>query len=98
MLNIVHVDDYQQLAPGEEKDLNVTMSRYECAISNIEAFTEKLSRDLSSLDGVSKLLQSLLLYGDISLADVLTYSCIYLYIYFHMQTSTFFYFLQILKL
>ena len=47
------LDDYQQLAPGEEKDLNVTMSRCECAISNIEAFTEKLSRDLSLLDGVS---------------------------------------------
>lgn len=46
-------DDYQQLAPGEEKDLDVTMSRYECAISNIEAFTEKLSRDLSSLDGAN---------------------------------------------
>ena len=48
-----NLDDYQQLAPGEEKDLDVTMSRYECAISNIEAFTEKLSRDLSLLDGVS---------------------------------------------
>ena len=47
------LDDYQQLAPGEEKDLDVTMSRCECAISNIEAFTEKLSRDLSLLDGVS---------------------------------------------
>ena len=47
-----NLDDYQQLAPGEEKDLDVTMSRYECAISNIEAFTEKLSRDLSLLDGV----------------------------------------------
>ncbi|CAB4021781.1 Exocyst complex component 1, partial [Paramuricea clavata] len=46
-------DDYQQLAPGEEKDLDVTMSRYECAISNIEAFTEKLSRDLSLLDGAN---------------------------------------------
>ena len=46
-------DDYQQLAPGEEKDLDDTMSRYECAISNIETFTEQLSRDLSLLDGVS---------------------------------------------
>ena len=45
-------EDYQELTQQEEKDLEHMISQTEDAISNIEAFTEQLSKDLSSLDGV----------------------------------------------
>ena len=46
-------DDYQELSAREESDLEHMMTQTNNAISNIEAFTEQLSRDLSVLDGVS---------------------------------------------
>ena len=49
-------EDYQELTQPEEKDLEEMISQTENAISNIEAFTEKLSKDLSVLDGVIILL------------------------------------------
>ena len=45
-------EDYQELTPREESDLERMMSQTENAISNLEAFTDSLSRDLSLLDGV----------------------------------------------
>lgn len=45
-------EDYQELTQREEKDLEYMISQTENAISNIEAFTEQLSKDLSVLDGV----------------------------------------------
>ena len=45
-------EDYQELTQREEKDLEHMISLTENAISNIEAFTEQLSKDLSVLDGV----------------------------------------------
>jgi len=49
------VEDYQELTQREESDLEHMMSLTENSISNLEAFTEQLSRDLSVLDGVSLL-------------------------------------------
>ena len=49
---IAFSDDYQELTTREESDLERMMSQTENAISNIEAFAESLSRDLSLLDGV----------------------------------------------
>lgn len=49
-------EDYQELTQPEEKDLEEMISQTENAISNIEAFTEQLSKDLSVLDGVIILL------------------------------------------
>ena len=48
-------EDYQELTQREENDLEYMISQTENAISNIEAFTEQLSKDLSVLDGVTKL-------------------------------------------
>ena len=45
-------EDYEELTQREEKDLEYMISQTENAISNIESFTEQLSRDLSVLDGV----------------------------------------------
>ena len=45
-------EDYQELTQREESDLEYMISQTENAISNIEAFTEQLSKDLSVLDGV----------------------------------------------
>ena len=45
-------EDYQELTQREENDLEHMISQTENAISNIEAFTEQLSKDLSVLDGV----------------------------------------------
>ena len=45
-------EDYQELTQREENDLEYMISQTENAISNIEAFTEQLSKDLSILDGV----------------------------------------------
>ncbi|XP_077983719.1 exocyst complex component 1-like isoform X2 [Glandiceps talaboti] len=44
-------EDYQALSTKEEKDLEKMMAKCEFAVSNAEAFTEQLSRDLSVLDG-----------------------------------------------
>lgn len=50
----LHVgEDYQELTQWEENDLEYMISQTENAISNIEAFTEQLSKDLSVLDGVT---------------------------------------------
>lgn len=46
-------EDYQELTQREENDLEYMISLTESAISNIEAFTEQLSKDLSVLDGVT---------------------------------------------
>lgn len=48
-------EDYQELTQREENDLEYMISQTENAISNIESFTEQLSKDLSVLDGVRKL-------------------------------------------
>lgn len=48
----VNSEDYQALSTKEEADLESLMSQCEFAISNAEAFSEQLSKDLSSLDGV----------------------------------------------
>lgn len=45
-------EDYQELTQREENDLEYMISQTENAISNIETFTEQLSKDLSVLDGV----------------------------------------------
>ena len=44
--------DYQAISTKEEADLSSLMSECSYAISDAEAFTEKLSKDLSVLDGV----------------------------------------------
>ena len=44
--------DYQELTPKEESDLELLMSECNVAISNAETFTEQLSKQLSVLDGV----------------------------------------------
>ncbi|XP_070552598.1 exocyst complex component 1-like isoform X2 [Ptychodera flava] len=44
-------EDYQALSAREETDLEKMMEKCEFAISNAEAFTEQLSKDLSVLDG-----------------------------------------------
>ena len=54
------VEDYQELTKREENDLEYMISQTENAISNIEAFTEQLSRDLSVLDGVIELAKLIL--------------------------------------
>ncbi|RMX37015.1 hypothetical protein pdam_00005051 [Pocillopora damicornis] len=46
-------EDYQELTQREESDLEYMISHTESAISNIEAFTEKLSKELSVLDGAN---------------------------------------------
>lgn len=47
------LDDYQELSAREEQDIESMMDMCEYAISNAEAFAEKLSRELQVLDGVS---------------------------------------------
>lgn len=46
------VDVYQELNAREEQDIEIMMEGCECAISNAEAFAERLSRELQVLDGV----------------------------------------------
>ena len=46
------VDEYQELNAREEQDIEIMMEGCECAISNAEAFAERLSRELQVLDGV----------------------------------------------
>lgn len=55
-------EDYQELTQQEEKDLEYMISQTEDAISNIEAFTEQLSKDLSSLDGVIHEIKIILIF------------------------------------
>lgn len=43
-------DDYQALTAQEEANLESLMAKYEYAIHNAEAFTEKLARELATLD------------------------------------------------
>uniref|UniRef100_A0A8B9JYX8 Exocyst complex component 1 n=1 Tax=Astyanax mexicanus TaxID=7994 RepID=A0A8B9JYX8_ASTMX len=47
------LDDYQELNAREEQDIDNMMEVCECAISNAEAFAEKLSRELQVLDGAN---------------------------------------------
>lgn len=47
------LDEYQELSAREEQDIESMMETCEYAISNAEAFTEQLSRELQVLDGVS---------------------------------------------
>lgn len=56
-------EDYQELTQQEENDLEHMISQTEDAISNIEAFTEQLSKDLSSLDGVMHEIKILIFYN-----------------------------------
>lgn len=48
-------EDYQALSSKEEADLELLMSECQMAISNAEAFSEQLSKQLSMLDGVSRI-------------------------------------------
>ncbi|EDO44427.1 predicted protein [Nematostella vectensis] len=52
-MTVLEVEDYQELSQGEEQDLEHMMSQTENAISNIETFTDQLSKDLSVLDGAN---------------------------------------------
>uniref|UniRef100_A0A3B4DMG2 Exocyst complex component 1 n=1 Tax=Pygocentrus nattereri TaxID=42514 RepID=A0A3B4DMG2_PYGNA len=47
------LDDYQELNAREEQDIENMMEVCEYAISNAEAFAEKLSRELQVLDGAN---------------------------------------------
>uniref|UniRef100_A0A8I3NII2 Exocyst complex component 1 n=1 Tax=Canis lupus familiaris TaxID=9615 RepID=A0A8I3NII2_CANLF len=47
------VDVYQELNAREEQDIEIMMEGCECAISNAEAFAERLSRELQVLDGAN---------------------------------------------
>ncbi|XP_043546585.1 exocyst complex component 1 isoform X7 [Chiloscyllium plagiosum] len=47
------LDDYQELNTREEQDIEIMMDGCEYAISNAEAFAEKLSRELQVLDGAN---------------------------------------------
>lgn len=47
------MDEYQELNAREEQDIEIMMEGCEYAISNAEAFAEKLSRELQVLDEVS---------------------------------------------
>ncbi|CAI9726036.1 exocyst complex component 1-like isoform X1 [Octopus vulgaris] len=46
-------EDYQALSSKEEADLELLMSECQMAISNAEAFSEQLSKQLSMLDGAN---------------------------------------------
>ena len=59
-------EDYQELTQQEENDLEHMISQTEDAISNIEAFTEQLSKDLSSLDGVMQEIKILIFYNSLN--------------------------------
>ncbi|XP_061894475.1 exocyst complex component 1 isoform X6 [Entelurus aequoreus] len=47
------LDDYQELSAREEQDIESMMEMCNYAISNAEAFTEQLSRELQVLDGAN---------------------------------------------
>ncbi|XP_041081128.1 exocyst complex component 1 isoform X7 [Polyodon spathula] len=47
------LDDYQELNAREEQDIEIMMEGCEYAISNAEAFAEKLSSELQVLDGAN---------------------------------------------
>ena len=44
--------DWHALSEREEADIEMLMSECDYAISNAEAFSDQLSKDLSVLDGV----------------------------------------------
>ncbi len=46
-------DDYQELTPREEKDLEKMLSQFEHALANVEEFTGQLSKELQQLEYVS---------------------------------------------
>ena len=46
--------DWHALSEREEADIEMLMSECDYAISNAEAFSDQLSKDLSVLDGVGK--------------------------------------------
>lgn len=48
------LDDYQELSAREKQDIESMMEMCEYAVSNAEAFAEKLFKELHVLDGVSK--------------------------------------------
>ncbi|XP_044273975.1 exocyst complex component 1 isoform X4 [Varanus komodoensis] len=47
------LDEYQELNAREEQDIEIMMEGCEYAISNAEAFADKLSRELQVLDGAN---------------------------------------------
>uniref|UniRef100_UPI00398E7E0D exocyst complex component 1 isoform X5 n=1 Tax=Pristiophorus japonicus TaxID=55135 RepID=UPI00398E7E0D len=47
------LDEYQELNAREEQDIEIMMDGCEYAVSNAEAFAEKLSRELQVLDGAN---------------------------------------------
>ncbi|GAB6029107.1 GTP-Rho binding exocyst subunit [Chamberlinius hualienensis] len=51
--SIIEPEEYQALTEREETDLIKILSESETSISNAEAFTEQLSKDLSILDGAN---------------------------------------------
>lgn len=61
------LDEYQELSTREEQDIESMMVTCEYAISNAEAFAEKLFKELQVLDGVSKASSLSIFKGDICL-------------------------------
>lgn len=49
----LEVGEYQALTPKEERDLDSLMVKYKFAISNAEAFTEQLNRELANIDATN---------------------------------------------
>lgn len=49
----LEVNEYQALTAKEERDLESLMVKYSFAISNAEAFTEKLNRQLANIDATN---------------------------------------------
>lgn len=47
------VGEYQALTAKEERDLDSLMVKYKFAISNAEAFTEHLNRELATIDATN---------------------------------------------
>ena len=46
-------EDYQELTPKEEKSLEKMLGQFEHALSNVEIFTDQLSKELQELEYVS---------------------------------------------
>lgn len=58
--------EYQELNTREKQDIEFMMVGCEYAISNAEAFAEKLSRELQVLDGVRPLYCKMVLEGSVT--------------------------------
>ena len=56
------VDDYQELTPREEKDLDKMLAQFEHALGNVEEFTGQLSKELQQLEYVSYVFKITCLY------------------------------------